>query len=197
MSALGPAAVYEHDEVARLLASILPAGVSAPTKVRNHALVLLLYRTGLRCGEALELRVADVRLDGERPTLRVRRGKTNAAARTVGLSPDVVSSLSRWLDLRAHLAGDRVFCTLRGTPLDGGYVREMLARKGRQVGIQRLHPHGLRATIAVQLTREGHPLPVVRDVLGHTSISSTDFYLKRIFPELAVDALVSRGLSGV
>ena len=195
MSTLGPAAVLSHAEVESLLCAILPPDRrrDSSTAVRNHALVTLLYRTGLRCGEALQLTLGDLRLEHERPTLRVKSGKTEEATRTVGLSQDLLISLERWLRIRRRLPGKHAFCTLKGERLDSGYVREMLARKGKQAGIERCHPHALRATLAVELVLEGQSLPVVRDVLGHRSLVSTDYYLRRVFPDKAVDALVARG----
>ena len=73
-------------------------------------------------------------------------------------------------------------------------MRALLARLGEKASVQRAHPHGLRATLAVELVMEGTPLPAVRDVLGHTSLAHTDAYLRRVFPELAVTALTRRGV---
>jgi site-specific recombinase XerD len=185
--------VYDRDEVTALLAQIHPPNRRrvGRTVIRNSALVVLLYRTGLRCSEALDLEMRDLRLGRDSPTLFVRCGKLRKS-RLVGLSADVVDALARWLEIRADLPGEHVFCTLRGTRLDNGYVREMISRKGREAGIPRAHPHAFRATLAVELVSEGASLPVVRDVLGHANIAYTDAYLRRVFPEQAVDALVNR-----
>jgi integrase/recombinase XerD len=73
----------------------------------------------------------------------------------------------------------------------------MLQRVGLKADVVRAHPHGLRATLAVELVVEGEPLPVVRDVLGHASIANTDAYVRRVFPGLAITALARRsGLIG-
>jgi site-specific recombinase XerD len=57
---------------------------------------------------------------------------------------------------------------------------------------RRVHPHALRATLAVEMCAEGVPLPAIRDVLGHTNLSVTDAYLRRVFPQQAIDAVRNR-----
>jgi site-specific recombinase XerD len=64
-----------------------------------------------------------------------------------------------------------------------GYVRDMLKRKAARAGIEkRVHPHGLRHTHAAELVREGVPMNVIRDQLGHTSLATTDRYLRNVAP---------------
>ncbi len=190
-SHLGPANVLSEAEVRRVLACCADKRRRrrAATRERNYALVMLLWRTGLRCSEALDLEPGDLRCDGPVATLRVRHGKLGKA-RTVGVHAEVQGALEDWLVLRPP--GRWLFCTLAGARLDDGYVRAMLSRKGREAGVHRVHPHAFRATLAVELVREGVSLPAVRDVLGHSSIAHTDAYLRRVFPELAVGALVNR-----
>jgi type 1 fimbriae regulatory protein FimB/type 1 fimbriae regulatory protein FimE len=108
----------------------------------------------------------------------------------VGAHAELVSALRDWLQLRPDSRW--VFCTLSGRRLDPGYVRAMLSRKGELVGVARVHPHAFRATLAVELVREGKSLPAVRDVLGHSNLAHTDAYLRRVFPQLAIGALVDR-----
>ncbi len=183
---LGPAAFLSEAEVETILRSF---SRKAPTSVRNRALVTLFYRTGLRCSEALDLAPGDLRLDSERPTLLVRSGKGDVS-RVVGIHANAVEALRRWLKVRPE--SGFVFCTLTGGRLDDGYVRTMLRRKARKTGVARVHPHAFRATLAVELVLEGVPLPAVRDVLGHASFHTTDCYVRRVFPELAISAVIDR-----
>lgn len=194
MSALGSAAVYSTQEFDRLLEAIAPASRRrmSPTSIRMRALVLLMRRTGMRVSEALSLELRDLGLDSTPPTLRIREGKTNAASRMLGIAPDAFAALHVWLGQRRNLPGDRVFCTLKGAPMHDSYVRAYLSRKGKQADIKRCHSHGLRASLAVQLAHEGRPMPVIRDVLGHANLASTDAYLRRTFAESAV--LVTAGV---
>lgn len=190
---LGPAEVLDEGEVRALLATF---SRRAPTAIRNRALVLLLWRAGLRISEALALQLGDVHLDGARPTLTVRAGGKFGKQRVVGIHAEAAAELGRWLDVRQRRGLGRkryVFCTLQGGRLDASYVRAMLLRKRKRAGIERrVHPHAFRATLAVDLTREGVPLPAIRDVLGHANISSTDAYVRRVFPEEAIAAVIER-----
>lgn len=198
---LGPAAVLSEREIRLLLSTF---SRRSPTAVRNRALVLLLWRSGLRVGEAIELERRDVRLvEFAAPAdalLVVRKGK-GGRSRTVGVHQEAQAALEAWLSWRNRLglAHHRaLFCTLsshaRGARLGSGYVREMLARHARRAGLEaRVHPHAFRATLAVELAREGKPVAAIRDVLGHSNIATTDAYLRRVFPADAIDAVRDRG----
>jgi integrase len=187
MTALGPANVLSEQDVLRLIASM---SSSSRTAARDRALVVLLWRTGLRVSEALNLRRSDLFLDQDPPRLRVSSSKTHAGERWVGLHRDVVEALSYWIDLAPD--SEYVVCTHKGTRMHPSHARRLLARHGKRLEIRRVHPHAFRATLAVELVREGQPLPVVRDVLGHVSIANTDAYLRRVFPELAISAVIDR-----
>ena len=173
--------------------SLLLRGCSmrAPTGIRNRALIAVMYRAGLRGGEALALRPADVNaLDG---TLRVLHGKGDRA-RTVGLDPGAMDAVARWADRRREygIRGGPLFCTLAGGPMSAGYVRDMLKRLKARAGLEkRVHPHGLRHTHAAELVRERVPANVIRDQLGHSSLAVTDRYLRDVAPA----ALIALGKS--
>jgi site-specific recombinase XerD len=166
-------------EVAALLRQ---CSTRAPTGIRNRALIAVMYRGGLRISEALALRPADVsQQDG---TLRILHGKGDKA-RTVGLDAGAMDTLARWADKRRELRirGGPLFCTLAGGPVSAVYVRNMLKRIAAKAGVdKRVHPHGLRHTHAAELVREGTPVNVIRDQLGHSSLAVTDRYLRDIAP---------------
>jgi integrase/recombinase XerD len=165
----------------------------APTGIRNRALVAVLWRCGLRIGEALALAVKD--FDPDAGMLVVQRGK-GGKRRVVGVDAGTVALVSRWLDVRRRrrISGDGpLFCTLRGRSLDQSYVRHLLPRLARKAGIsRRTHAHGLRHAFAIDLVRSGAPLYVVRDALGHASIATTQVYLSRVGAHEAVDAMRNR-----
>jgi site-specific recombinase XerD len=146
--------------------------------VRNATLLTLAWRAGLRCSELLDLRVKDV--DLVERALVVQHGK-NDRRRIVGLDARTVETVGRWLRLRGHaLQGDYLFPTAQGTRLDASYLRHLLPRLARSAGIhKRVHLHAFRHRYAIELESEGAPLSVIRDLLGHTSIATTDAYLRR------------------
>ena len=185
-----PAEVLAEPEV---LALIRVCSSRAPTGVRNRALIAVLWRCGLRITEALSLELRDVDLAAG--TLRVRHGKGDRS-RTVGADEQTCALLARWLDRRRGLgAGARapVFCTLSGGRLDTSYIRHLLPRLAGRAGVaKRVHAHGLRHTHAAELAREGTPINVIRDDLGHTSLAVTDRYLRDVAPQHVIDTMRAR-----
>lgn len=181
-------------EVDRLLAG---CSLRAPTGVRNRALIMLLYRSGLRITEALELRPANV--DLERHSARVLHGKGNKAT-VRPLHPSATVSVARWLDRRAQLGltNGPLFCTLKGGPLADGYIRDLLKRLATKAGIdKRVHPHGLRHTYADELRQAGADVVVISKALGHSSIATTARYLDHLTNDQAVDAVAALKLPEV
>ena len=114
-------------EVARLLRQ---CSTTAPTGIRNRALITVMYRGGLRINEALALRASDVNPD--RGTIR-----------GVPVDDGSMVLIHRWLEERAALPGELLFCTLDGAPLAAAYVRAMLHRISREVD-KRVTPETLR-----------------------------------------------------
>jgi site-specific recombinase XerD len=144
-----------------------------PTGIRNRALLRAFYRSGLRCSEALDLRVRDVRLD--RGEIRVNAGKGDKD-RVVWIDSTSVEILERWK--LARPPGEFFFCTLAGERLDDGYVRNMVARYGRKAEIDvRVHPHMLRHSYATELLEDGYSVIEVQKLLGHSDLETTSIYL--------------------
>jgi integrase len=142
----------------------------------------------------------DVDLDAG--TVRVRHGKGDRS-RTVGLDEQTTALLARWIDRRRRLSdrgpGARapIFCTLAGGRIDSSYVRRLLPRLAARAGVEkRVHAHGLRHTHAAELAREGTPINIIRDDLGHTSLAVTDRYLRDVAPQAVIDTLRARRWDG-
>jgi site-specific recombinase XerD len=165
----------------------------AITGIRNQALIVILYRAGLRISEALALLPKD--LDANGGMMRVLHGKGDKA-RVVGLDAGAWAILALWLDRRASAGISSrapVFCTLKGKPLKSAYVRALLPRLARKAGIaKRCHAHGLRHTHAFELAGEGTPLHVIQAQLGHASVATTDRYIRHLNPAVVVETIRSR-----
>ena len=185
-----PAEVLTPDEVLALIAA---ASNRAPTGIRNRALIATLYRGGLRLSEALALKPADVNPDDG--SITVLHGKGDRR-RTIGVDPMAMGMIGRWADRREALGinGRRtLYCTLQGQPLKPSYVRTMLPRLAARAGIdKRVHPHGLRHTMAYELMMEGIPVPIIQRQLGHASLATTQRYLDHIAPKDVVEAMAAR-----
>ena len=185
-----PAEILTPDEANSLIGA---CSTRAPTGIRNRALVVVLYRGGLRLGEALDLRPKDA--DLEAGTITVLHGKGDRR-RTVGLDPTAGSVVARWIDTRRGLAIDgrrRLFCTLAGGPLKPSYVRTLLPRLAERAEIvKRVHPHCLRHTHAYELMMEGIPVPIIQRQLGHASLATTERYLSHIAPKDVIETMQQR-----
>ena len=122
---------------------------------------MILWRTGVRISEALELRPHDV--DFQNGAVRVRLGKGLKPRTTVLSDLDALPLIELWLEERGKLQavgqGAPLLCTLRGTPTDPSYARHLLPRLAKRAGLERrVHPHGLRHTHAADLALAGVPV---------------------------------------
>jgi site-specific recombinase XerD len=168
-----------------------------PCGHRNRALVGVMWRSGLRCAEALALYPKDI--DRDSGTVTVLRGK-GGKRRQVALDSLALALIDRWMAERRKLGLDGrapLFCCVdirtRGKAIYGSYVRDMLKHRARDAGIaKRVHPHGLRHTLAFELLMEGQPLGVIRDQLGHKKLETTMRYLDHLAPAAAIRAMHAR-----
>lgn len=185
-----PPEPLSHREATALLYVCRPRNKLGP---RNRALIVLLWRCGLRCSEALALRPCDVDLVAGR--VRVLHGKGDLS-RVVGIDPQAGKVIAVWLEKRAALGlGDagRLICSLSGRPVLPSYVRGLFGRLGKRCGIaKRVHPHGLRHTHAVELMSEGVSIGIISKQLGHKSIATTAQYLDHIAPQSVIEAMRGR-----
>jgi site-specific recombinase XerD len=188
-----PPELLTADDVRALLAA---CSATAPTGLRNRALVVALYRAGLRLEEALAVAPADVEPDAG--VIRIHQ-PGGGRARIAGIDPGGLAVIEDWVTVRAGLrlaAGAPLFCTLAGGPLQPAYVRQLLPRLAEKAGIaKRVHAQGLRYSHAVELAAEGLPAEVIQAQLGHESLASTDRYLRRIPRPDRIGALQRRRFS--
>lgn len=178
------------DEVLKLIKACNPR---VPTGIRNRALLVMMYRAGLRVSETLALKPKD--LSPEECCVRILHGKGDKS-RTVGLDAGSWSIIQRWLDKRSALGinGHKtVYCTLKGGPVSPRNVQQLLTRLGKKCGIEkRVHPHGLRHTLASELDREGVRVRIIQQQLGHSSVATTDAYLRNLHPQEVIEAIRDR-----
>jgi integrase/recombinase XerC/integrase/recombinase XerD len=150
------------EETDALLAAL--AG-DAPLALRNRALFELVYSAGLRAQEAVDLTLADVDFEQEAVLVHGKGGKERA----VPLGEEAAYRLRRYLDDgRPHLARgavDALFLSARGRPLDTSTLRRLLP-----------NPHRLRHAFATHLLEGGADLRTIQELLGHSSLSTTQIY---------------------
>jgi integrase/recombinase XerD len=184
-----PAQVLSSSDLAKLLTACDQYSRGEITRWRNRALVIVLWRVGLRISEALGLTVADVDMD--RRELHVRKAKTKAGIRTVGLDAMTYEALALWLENRPRDT-EWLFVSTKQARSGGGQLAytttaEMFKRLARLAGIkQRVAPHGLRHTFATEMHREGVPLAVLSHALGHKDSATTLHYAQHVLSRLEV-----------
>jgi len=160
-----PRRLPDAPKAAEIEAMLELADGDSPLALRNRALLELLYSGGLRSAEAVGLDLADV--DFEREALHIR-GK-GGKERVVPLGEEAAHHLALFLrDGRPELvrsAIDAVFLSARGRRLDTSTVRRLVR-----------HPHRLRHAFATHLLEGGADLRTIQELLGHSSLSTTQIY---------------------
>lgn len=168
--------VLTRSEVTALL-DAPPAAVDhdpPAVRLRDDALLELLYGSGLRVSELCSLDRAAIDFDGRVLNVWGKGGKE----RRVPMSPPSVDALRTWLvngrpDLVAETSPpDAVFLNRRGKRMTPRDVRRVLDRRA----MQPTHPHALRHTFATHLLDGGADLRVVQELLGHASLQTTQIY---------------------
>ena len=195
-----PVTVWTSEQVGRYLA--------VASDDRLHALYHLVAMAGLRRGEVLGLRLADVDLD--RSLLHVSQQlieidgkptfappKTRSGIRTVPLDPWTVDVIRKHLDRRtaereawgeAWNESGLLFTFEDGTPLRPDYIYRHFRRLARAAGLPPIRLHDLRHTSATLALAAGVPMKVVSDRLGHSTTTITADLYTHVTPTVARDA---------
>lgn len=169
--------VLAPEQAARAVAAAAdPDRPEDPISLRDRLVVELLYSCGIRVGELCGLDLTDV--DDDRRVLRVI-GKGDKQ-RTVPYGGPAAAALTSWLDRgRPHLAtaasGQALLLGVKGGRLDQRIARTVVHRATAAQGTE-IGPHGLRHSAATHLLEGGADLRVVQELLGHSSLATTQLY---------------------
>ena len=155
------------------------------SSLRDRAWFALMVRAGLRVGEVVDLKLADIlnQPEAEKPA-RIRVYGKGRKERIVLLSADAYAVLSAWLAERGERRVETIFLNERGQALSANGIEWLLKRYGQEVGLH-LTPHQLRHTFARQLTDAGMPITSLGKLMGHSQISTTQIYTAGADPKLA------------
>lgn len=163
------------DEAAALLSSKTDARErkNASFLARDRALWELLYGAGLRIGEAIGLDVDDV--DFKRDVVRVT-GK-GRKVREVPLGAAAREAVTIWLEFRGDSGeGRALFPGRKCERMDASGARRRLGRRGLATIHRRINPHALRHSFGTHLLDGGADLRAIQELMGHTSLSTTQRY---------------------
>ena len=150
---------------------------NSPAAIRDWAILETIYATGIRVSEVCSLDTTSI--DQQGMTLRVI-GKGNKE-RVVPFTRACLSALQAWLSHgRQSLAipevGRALFVGDKGRRIDPRVIRSMIHRMCAQAGVRDLAPHALRHTAATHILAGGADLRAVQEMLGHSSLQTTQRY---------------------
>ncbi len=173
--------LLDVDEVDRLLTE----SSQDPLKLRDRAMMEMMYSSGLRLAELVRLNVSDIDLSQGQVQVVGKGSKT----RYLPVGTIACKVLKCWLNVRSSIAaGDEsaVFVGNRGKRLSPRAVQQRMAQLGREQGLgKHVHPHMLRHSFASHLLESSGDLRAVQEMLGHADISTTQIYTHLDFQHLA------------
>ena len=168
--------VLGEGEVDRLLQA---CSSHSPLDVRDRAILEVAYGCGLRATELCTLRTRDVDFSGK----LLRATGKGEKERAVPFLGEARKRVQIYVETVRNLLGkegpDNLFLSRSGNPLSREDIWRIIRKRGKQAGISpsRLHPHILRHSFATHLLRRGMDQRTLQELLGHSSIATTEKYL--------------------
>ncbi len=173
--------VLDVDQVDRLLSGTQ----SSPLEMRDHAMMELMYSSGLRLSELVNLDLIDIDLHAGQVKVTGKGNKT----RYLPIGQQAREALDSWLSLRDSIAieGEQaVFVNHRGSRLSQRAVQKRMREQAQKTALGvHVHPHMLRHSFASHLLESSGDLRSVQELLGHANISTTQVYTQLDFQHLA------------
>ncbi len=146
---------------------------------RDHVMMLLTFRHGLRVSELVDVRVKDLDLNSAR--LYVRRIKGSLSTEQP-LAGDELRAIKTWQRVRAELAAATspyLFLSERATRFTRQAIRYLVGETARRANLGfEVNPHMLRHSCGYHLANKGHDTRLIQDWLGHRNISNTVIYTR-------------------
>lgn len=141
------------------------------TKLRDKLIVTLLYSSGLRVSELINLTVDNVNFEGKQLSIV---GKNNS--RVILLDESTKQLIQKYLEKRTQKSNYLVV-NKSGNPLTPRYVQLMIKKYGNKSGIEKkITPHILRHSYATHLFEQGVNIKIIQQLLGHSNLSTTQIY---------------------
>ena len=173
--------VLDIDQINKLLNIRDTSSIS----LRDKAILELLYSSGLRLSELVNLNPIDLNLKDKSLMVMGKGGK----ARLVPIGQKAIEAVNQWLNVRDQLAKtdeEALFVGTKGVRLGQRAIQARITHWGKKNGIQQgVYPHLLRHSFATHLLEASGDLRAVQELLGHKDISSTQIYTHLDFQHLS------------
>lgn len=174
-------AFISNDELGNLIESKIErkSKLSKPLQLRDHAIIETLYSTGMRISELLSITTQNIRSYDNKIVTELKITGKGKKDRIVFFGPPAQNSINEYLQYRNQIKPktESLFVNAKGSSLTDRGVREILSRYQKQTAMQkRLYPHRFRHTFATDLLNEGADIRQVQEMLGHSSLSTTQIY---------------------
>jgi type 1 fimbriae regulatory protein FimB len=160
--------------------------LAASESIRNHAMVLLAFKHGLRASEVCALKLSDIDLKNGIITIRRCKDSLKSSQDLLDLPGQPLLSekrvLKAWLAERETYRdrSDYLFLSQKGGGMDRSAFFRLFQSLAKRAGLPsgKQHPHCLKHALGFYLVEQGVALPSIQQALGHKSLSSTGVYLK-------------------
>jgi len=188
--------IYSVQEIERLIAAI---DRGSPVGKRNYAMILLAARYGLRLSDIISLRFCNIDWPNNRISLVQRKTQRNVS---FPLSEEVGNAIIDYLKFGRpesnepliFLTATAPYCQLSKTALNRT-ITECMEKADISYDERKRGLHSLRNSLATHLLSEREPLPVIAEILGHSTTESTRYYLRVDFKQLKQCALEVPGVT--
>ena len=152
-------------------------------EIRDMAIVELMYSSGLRVSETVNININD--FEENKSFLRVL-GK-GAKTRLVPMGRFAINAIDDWLKERNKIQSntDALFLNTKGTRLTVRSIQLRLKKMAVKQGLPPIHPHMLRHSFATHMLESSGDLRTIQELLGHSSLSTTQIYTKLDYQHLA------------
>jgi site-specific recombinase XerD len=193
--------IISGKDVRKLLNQI---NINCPTGIRNYAIVIIMYRAGLRVSEVCKLTPSDMNFETGLIYVQQSKGREGRKKdRYVPMDNDIIKACQEWLTIQPE--SNYFFCTLEGGIMDQRYIREVCYRISKKAGVyiqdgaekKPVSPHKLRHTFLTECLRDDKfNIREVQELAGHSSVSTTMVYTHVAIDELQEKIMKRKGISG-
>lgn len=191
---------YSKDYLRPAEANRLLASINRATNygLRDHAIINLMLRTGMRCVEVSRANVRDLRIEDEHWVLYIQGKGRWAKDRALGVTPKIVDPIAEYIDANTLREDSPMFLNhsyvSRNTRITTLTISKIVKKYLRAIGINsiKVSAHSLRHTAAITALKSGADILAVKSMLGHRKVETTMIYQRAIEEERGRDGTAIR-----